>query len=101
VKVSIPPTARSRRWRRRHHQGRAQYRAGQGLRRLHQPQGRARDDPEGDFRRPTRSDLDLSKLPGGLPALASVKLVNYDEQKWTDARAKTMEQIKDTLQESR
>jgi iron(III) transport system substrate-binding protein len=53
------------------------------------------------FRRPTRSDLDLSKLPGGLPALSSVKLVNYDEQKWTDARAKTMEQIKDTLQDSR
>src|SRR5471030_2254534 len=53
------------------------------------------------FRRPTRSDLDLSKLPGGLPALSSVKLVNYDEEKWTAARAKTMEQIKDTLQESR
>ncbi|MEI6202068.1 MAG: extracellular solute-binding protein [Enhydrobacter sp.] len=53
------------------------------------------------FRRPTRSDLDLSKLPGGLPALSSVKLVPYDEQKWTDARAKTMEQIKDTLQDSR
>ena len=53
------------------------------------------------FRRPTRNDLDLSKLPGGLPALSSVKLVNYDEQKWTDARAKTMEQIKDTLQDSR
>src|SRR5471030_2704610 len=53
------------------------------------------------FRRPTRGDLDLSKLPGGLPALSSVKLVNYDEEKWTAARAKTMEQIKDTLQESR
>jgi len=53
------------------------------------------------FRRPTRSDLDLSKLPGGLPALSAVKLVNYDEEKWTAARAKTMEQIKDTLQESR
>jgi iron(III) transport system substrate-binding protein len=53
------------------------------------------------FRRPTRSDLDLTKLPGGLPALSSVKLVNYDEAKWTAARAKTMEQIKDVLQESR
>ena len=53
------------------------------------------------FRRPTRSDLDLSKLPGGLPPLSSVKLVPYDEQKWTDASAKTMEQIKDVLQESR
>ena len=53
------------------------------------------------FRRPTRSDLDLSKLPGGLPPLSSVKLVNYDEEKWTAARTKTMEQIKDVLQDSR
>jgi iron(III) transport system substrate-binding protein len=53
------------------------------------------------FRRPTRSDLNLSKLPGGLPALSSVKLVNYDEEKWTAARTKTMEQIKDVLQDSR
>jgi iron(III) transport system substrate-binding protein len=53
------------------------------------------------FRRPTRSDLDLSKLPGGLPALSSVKLVPYDEEKWTAARAKTMEQIKDTIQDAR
>lgn len=53
------------------------------------------------FRRPTRSDLDLSKLRGGLPPLSSVKLVKYDEEKWTAARAKTMEQIKDVLQDSR
>jgi iron(III) transport system substrate-binding protein len=53
------------------------------------------------FRRPTRDDLDLSKLPGGLPALSSVKLLNYDEQGWTDRRVKTMEKIKDVLQDSR
>ncbi len=53
------------------------------------------------FRRPTRGDLDLARLPGGLPQLASVKLVNYDEQKWTAARTRTMEQIKDVLQDSR
>ena len=53
------------------------------------------------FRRPTRSDLDLAKLPGGLPPLASVKLVKYDEEGWTEKRAKTMEKIKDMLQESR
>jgi iron(III) transport system substrate-binding protein len=53
------------------------------------------------FRRPTRGDLDLSRLPGGLPPLSSVKLLNYDEQGWTDKRAKTMEQIKDVLQDSR
>ena len=53
------------------------------------------------FRRPTRNDLDLSRLPGGLPALSSVKLLAYDEQGWTDRRAKTMEKIKDVLQDSR
>jgi iron(III) transport system substrate-binding protein len=53
------------------------------------------------FRRPTRSDLDLSKLPGGLPPLSSVKLLNYDEEGWTAKRGKTMEQIKDELQDSR
>jgi iron(III) transport system substrate-binding protein len=53
------------------------------------------------FRRPTRNDLDLSRLPGGLPPLSSVKLLNYDEQGWTEKRVKTMEQIKDVLQESR
>jgi iron(III) transport system substrate-binding protein len=53
------------------------------------------------FRRPTRSDLDLSKLPGGLPPLSSVKLLNYEEEKWTAARTKTMEHIKDVLQDSR
>ena len=41
------------------------------------------------------------RLRARLPALSSVKLVNYDEDKWTAARAKTMEQIKDVLQESR
>jgi iron(III) transport system substrate-binding protein len=53
------------------------------------------------FRRPTRSDLDLSHLPGGLPPLSSVKLLTYDEDGWTDKRAPTMEKIKDVLQDSR
>jgi iron(III) transport system substrate-binding protein len=53
------------------------------------------------FRRPTRNDLDLSHLPGGLPPLKSVKLVDYDEQGWTAKRTKTMEQIKDVIQDSR
>jgi len=53
------------------------------------------------FRRPTRSDLDLSKLPGGLPPLSSVKLLKYDEDGWTEKRARTMEKIKDVLQDSR
>jgi iron(III) transport system substrate-binding protein len=53
------------------------------------------------FRRPTRSDLDLTSLPGGLPPLSAVKLVNYDEEGWTEKRAKTLEQIKDVIQDSR
>jgi hypothetical protein len=53
------------------------------------------------FRRPTRSDLDLSKLPGGLPPLFQVKLVNYDEEGWTEKRTKTLERIKDVIQDSR
>jgi iron(III) transport system substrate-binding protein len=53
------------------------------------------------FRRPTRDDLDLSHLPGGLPPLSEVKLVKYDEEGWTEKRTKTLEQIKDVLQDSR
>ena len=51
------------------------------------------------FRRPTRDDLDLSRLPGGLPPLSQVKLVKYDEEGWTEKRTKTLEQIKDVLQD--
>jgi len=53
------------------------------------------------FRRPTRSDVDLAKLPGGMPPLASVKLVKYDEDGWTEKRTATLEKIKDILQDSR
>nr|UXE45107.1 putative protein [uncultured bacterium] len=53
------------------------------------------------FRRPTRGDLDLSTLPGGLPPLAKVKLANYDEDGWTERRGKTLERIKDLIQDSR
>ena len=53
------------------------------------------------FRRPTRSDVDLSKLPGGMPPMSAIKLVKYDEQGWTDKRTKTLEKIKDLIQDSR
>jgi len=53
------------------------------------------------FRRPTRADLDLAKLPGSLPPMSQIKIANYDEQGWTDKRAKTLEKIKDVLQDSR
>src|SRR5262249_7092982 len=53
------------------------------------------------FRRPTRPDLDLSKLPRGMPLMSQVKLVKYDEEGWTEKRTKTLERIKDLIQESR
>ena len=53
------------------------------------------------FRRPTRSDVDLAKLPGGMPAMSAIKIAKYDEEGWTEKRTKTLEQIKDVLQDSR
>ena len=53
------------------------------------------------YRRPTRTDLDLASLPGGLPPMANLKIVKYDEDGWTDKRKETLEKIKDLLQESR
>ena len=53
------------------------------------------------FRRPTRADLDLARLPGSLPPMSQIRIANYDEQGRTDKRAKTLEKIKDVLQDSR
>jgi len=53
------------------------------------------------FRRPARQDLDLSKLPGSMPALSSIKLLPYNEVAWTEVRAATLEKIKDMIQETR
>ncbi len=53
------------------------------------------------FRRPTRGDLDLSTLPGSMPALSSLKILSYHEDAWTDKRKETLERIKDTIQDSR
>lgn len=53
------------------------------------------------YRRPTRTDLDLSSLPGGLPPMGNLNIVKYDEDAWTAKRKETLEKIKDLLQESR
>ena len=53
------------------------------------------------FRRPTRSDIDLGTLPGGMPAMSAIKLIKYDEEGWTEKRTKTLERIKDAIQDSR
>jgi hypothetical protein len=36
-----------------------------------------------------------------MPPMSAVKLVKYDEDGWTEKRTKTLERIKDVLQESR
>lgn len=56
---------------------------------------------KGTFRRPTRSDVDLTRLPGNMPPMSAVKLVKYDEEGWTAKRPRTLEKIKDLIQESR
>ena len=56
---------------------------------------------KGTFRRPARQDLDLSKLPGSMPGLGSVKLLPYNEQAWTAVRGPTLDRIKDLIQETR
>jgi iron(III) transport system substrate-binding protein len=53
------------------------------------------------FRRPARADLDLSTLPGNMPALSSLKLLGYDEESWTERRKETLDKIKDIIQETR
>jgi iron(III) transport system substrate-binding protein len=53
------------------------------------------------FRRPARQDLDLSKLPGNMPALSAMKLLKYDEDAWTAKRDDALAKIKDIIQETR
>jgi iron(III) transport system substrate-binding protein len=53
------------------------------------------------FRRPARNDLDLAKLPGGMPALKDVKLINYDEPGWTAKRAESLQKIQDIVRNTR
>jgi len=53
------------------------------------------------FRRPARQDIDLSTLPGGMPSLSDLKLVEYDEPKWTAVRTETMDKIRDIILETR
>ena len=53
------------------------------------------------FRRPARKDLDLSQLPGRMPALNTIKLIPYNEEAWTEKRKETLEKIKELIQETR
>jgi len=53
------------------------------------------------FRRPARQDLDLSKLPGAMPQLTDVKLVDYDEDAWVEKRVETAQKIQDIIRRTR
>jgi len=53
------------------------------------------------FRRPARQDLDLSQLPGSMPRLEDVKLVVYDEDRWTEKRAETAQKIQAIIRNTR
>jgi len=53
------------------------------------------------FRRPARRDLDLSKLPGAMPPLSDVKLVDYDEDGWAEKRAETAQKIQAIIRNTR
>ena len=53
------------------------------------------------FRRPARQDLDLPNLPGKMPRLSDLKLVEYDEAGWTAKRGETMDRIKEAIQKTR
>jgi len=53
------------------------------------------------FRRPARQDLDLAKLPGGMPQLSALKLLPYDEDGWNEKRAETMAKIQDIVRRTR
>jgi len=53
------------------------------------------------FRRPARQDLDLSKLPGAMPQLSDVKLIDYDEDAWVEKRVETAKKIQDMIRSTR
>lgn len=53
------------------------------------------------FRRPARQDLDLSQLPGQMPQLSTIKLVDYDEDAWVEKRVETAQKIQDLIRRTR
>lgn len=53
------------------------------------------------FRRPARQDLDLSKLPGAMPQLSEVRIVDYDEDAWVERRVETAQKIQDIIRRTR
>jgi iron(III) transport system substrate-binding protein len=53
------------------------------------------------FRRPARQDIDLSTMPGNMPALSKIKVLPYNDVKWDEARSATLARIKTVIQNTR
>jgi len=53
------------------------------------------------FRRPARQDIDLSTMPGGMPALSTIKVLPYNDVKWDEARSATLARLKTVIQNTR
>ena len=53
------------------------------------------------FRRPARQDIDLSTMPGGMPALSTIKVFPYNDVKWDEARSATLNRLKTVIQDTR
>jgi len=53
------------------------------------------------FRRPARQDVDLSTMPGGMPALSTIKVLPYNDVKWDEARSATLNRLKTLIQDTR
>ncbi|MBV9262048.1 MAG: extracellular solute-binding protein, partial [Pseudolabrys sp.] len=53
------------------------------------------------FRRAARQDLDLSQLPGKMPAVNDIKIIDYDEDGWTAKRTETLQKIQDIVRNTR
>jgi iron(III) transport system substrate-binding protein len=53
------------------------------------------------FRRPARQDIDLSAMPGGMPALSKIKVLPYNDVKWDEDRSATLNRIRTIIQDTR
>jgi iron(III) transport system substrate-binding protein len=53
------------------------------------------------FRRAARQDLDLAKLPGQMPQLADIRLIDYDEDAWVEKRVEVAQKIQDIIRRTR
>jgi iron(III) transport system substrate-binding protein len=53
------------------------------------------------FRRPARQDIDLTSVPGKMPSLSALKLLDYDAVKWDQASRETQARLKTLIQNTR